>query len=135
VSNGKIGFGITAVDYDNDSGNRNGIYKLQTYLNGKPNFGYQLDTYSFDEMRYINALIDYKNIKRLHKGQKLFMANPYNLSFIRTDESKGVITVVPNLTHRIEVSDFMGNTTIVSIPISYDASAQSLRSYSVELFC
>jgi hypothetical protein len=22
------------------------IYKLQTYLNGKPNFGYQLDTYS-----------------------------------------------------------------------------------------
>jgi hypothetical protein len=74
-------------------------------------------------MRYINALIDYKNIKRLHKGQKLFMANPYNLSFIRTDESKGVITVVPNLTYRIEVSDFMGNTTIVSIPISYDASA------------
>jgi hypothetical protein len=30
-----------------------------------------------------------------------------------------------NLTsvYRIEVSDFMGNTTIVSIPISYDASA------------
>jgi hypothetical protein len=72
VSNGKIGFGITAVD-DNDSGNRNGIYKLQTYLNGKPNFGYQLDTYSFDEMRYINALIDYKNIKRLHKGYKSYL--------------------------------------------------------------
>jgi hypothetical protein len=79
-------------------------------LNGKPNFGYQLDTYSFDEMRYINALIDYKNIKRLHKGAKAIYGNPYNLSFIRTDESKGVITVVPNLTsvYRIEVSDFMG---------------------------
>jgi hypothetical protein len=50
--------------------NRNGIYKLQTYLNGKPNFGYQLDTYSFDE---INALIDYKNIKRLHKGYKSYL--------------------------------------------------------------
>jgi hypothetical protein len=51
------------------TGNRNGIYKLQTYLNGKPNFGYQLDTY-FDEMRYkcINRLL--KNIKRLHKGYK-----------------------------------------------------------------
>jgi hypothetical protein len=35
----------------------------------------------------------------------------------------GVITVVPNFCLRIEVSDFMGNTTIVSIPISYDASA------------
>jgi hypothetical protein len=50
------------------------------------------------------------------------MANPYNLSFIRTDESKGVITVTLSV-YRIEVSDFMGNTTIVSIPISYDASA------------
>jgi hypothetical protein len=75
-------------------------------------------------MRYINALIDYKKYKTTsQRVQKLFMANPYNLSFIRTDESKGVITVVPNLTsvYRIEVSDFM-NTTI-SIPISYDASA------------
>jgi hypothetical protein len=52
------------------------------------------------------------------------MANPYNLSFIRTDESKGVITVVPNnfcLPHWSV--RFYGNTTIVSIPISYDASA------------
>jgi hypothetical protein len=46
VANGKIGFGITAVDYDNVSGNET-EFKLQTYLNGKPNFGYQLDTYSF----------------------------------------------------------------------------------------
>jgi hypothetical protein len=36
------------------------------------------------------------------------MANPYNLSFIRTDESKGVITVVLTSVYRIEVSDFMG---------------------------
>ena len=69
------------------------------------------------------------------------MANPYNLSFIKTDESKGVVTVVPNLTsvYRIEVSDFMGNTTVVSIPISYDASAPiidkepSVSSYFVKM--
>ncbi|PKH68087.1 M23 family peptidase [Flavobacterium sp. ALD4] len=126
VANGKIGFGITAVDYDNVSGNRNGIYKLQTYLNGKPNFGYQLDIYSFDEMRYINALIDYPRYKTTsQRVQKLFMVNPYNLSFIKTDETKGIITVVPNLTsvYRIEVSDFLGNMTTVSIPISYDLSS------------
>jgi hypothetical protein len=45
-------------------------YKLQTYLNGKPNFGYQLDTYSFDEMRYINALIDYKKYKTTSQRAK-----------------------------------------------------------------
>jgi len=126
AANGKIGFGITAVDYDNVSGNRNGIYKLQTYLNGKPSFGYQLDTYSFDDMRYINALIDYSRYKTTsQRVQKLFMVNPYKLSFIKTDDANGIITVVPNLTsvYRIEVSDFQGNTTKISIPISYDLSS------------
>jgi hypothetical protein len=45
------------------------------------NFGYQLDTYSFDEMRYINALIDYPRYKTTsQRVQKLFMVNPYKLS-------------------------------------------------------
>jgi hypothetical protein len=126
VANGKIGFGITVVDYDNVSGNRNGIYKLQSYLNGKPSFGYQLDSYSFDDMRYVNALIDYRRYKMTsQRVQKLFMVNPYNLSFLKADEANGIVTVSPNLTsvYRIEVSDFMGNTTTVSIPISYDLSS------------
>jgi murein DD-endopeptidase MepM/ murein hydrolase activator NlpD len=125
VANGKIGFGITVVDYDDVSGNKNGIYKLQTYLNGKSTFGYQLDTYSFDEMRYVNALIDYSKYKTTsQRVQKLFMVNPYKLSFIKSDESNGIVTVFPNLTsvYRIEVSDYMGNVTIISIPINYHLS-------------
>jgi hypothetical protein len=122
-ANGKIGFGLTAVDYDDVSFNRNGVYKVQTFLNGKPNFGYQFDTYSFDDMRYVNALIDYPRFRKTsQRVQKLFMATPYKLSIIKTDETDGIVTVVPNLSsiYRIEVSDFVGNKTIVSIPISYD---------------
>lgn len=134
VANGKIGFGITAVDYDNVSGNKNGIYKVQSYLNGKASFGYQLDTFSFDEMRYINALIDYPRYKTTsQRVQKLFMVNPYKLSFITADETNGTILAVPNLTsiYRIEVSDFQGNTTTVSIPISYDLSAAIVEKEAV----
>lgn len=126
LANGKIGFGITAVDYDNVSGNRNGAYKIQSYLNGKPNFGYQFDTYSFDEMRYVNALVDYSKYKKTYQRvQKLFMSNPYKLSIIKTDDSNGIVTVVPNLTsvYRIEVSDFFGNINTISIPIGFDSSA------------
>lgn len=125
VANGKIGFGITAVDYDNVSFNKNGAYKVQSYWNGKTNFGYQFDTYAFDEMRYINALVDYSKYKKTsQRVQKLFMVNPFKLSIIKTDETNGVLTILPNLTsvYRIEVSDFYGNTTTVSIPISYDLS-------------
>lgn len=123
VANGKIGFGINTFDYDDVSFNKNGVYKVQTFYNGIPNFGYQFDTYSFDEMRYINALIDYSRYKKTQQRvQKLFMRNSYKLSIIKADEANGVLTVVPNLTsvYRIEVSDFYGNLTAVSIPIKYD---------------
>jgi murein DD-endopeptidase MepM/ murein hydrolase activator NlpD len=122
-ANGKIGFGISAVDYDNLSFNKNGVYKVQSYLNGKANFGYQFDTYSFNDMRYVNALVDYAMYKKTYQRvQKLFMVNPYPLSFIKTDETNGVIVVLPNLTsvYRVEVSDFFGNLSVITVPIVYD---------------
>ncbi|SHN04812.1 M23 family metallopeptidase [Flavobacterium xinjiangense] len=123
VSNGKIGFGISAFDYDDVSFNKNGVFKVQSFYNGKPNFGYQFETYSFDEMRYVNALIDYSRYKKMDQRiQKLFMKNKYGLSIIKTDETNGIFLVLPNLASvcRIEVSDFYGNKTTVSIPIQYD---------------
>jgi hypothetical protein len=126
IANGKIGFGINTFDYDDVSFNKNGVYKVQSFYNGIPNFGYQFDTYSFDEMRYINAFIDYPRYKKTQQRvQKLFMRNQYKLSIIKTDETNGVVTVVPNLNsvYRIEVSDFYGNLTSVFIPIKYDVQS------------
>jgi hypothetical protein len=123
IANGKIGFGINAFDYDDVSFNKNGVYKVESFYNGIPNFGYQFDTYSFDEMRYINAFIDYSRYKKTQQRiQKLFMKNPFRLTIIKTDDTNGVITVIPNLDglYRIEISDFYGNKSAVSIPIKYD---------------
>ncbi|MGZ9735599.1 M23 family metallopeptidase [Flavobacterium sp. GNP002] len=123
VANGTIGFGISAYDTDVVSFNNNGVYKVQSFYNGKPNFGYEFNTYSFDDMRYINALIDYSRYKKMQQRvQKLFMKNPYNLSIIQADENKGVLQVTPNLAslYRIEVSDFFGNKKTIAIPIQYD---------------
>jgi murein DD-endopeptidase MepM/ murein hydrolase activator NlpD len=134
LANGKIGFGVTAVDYDNVSGNRNGVYKIEAFLNGKPSFGYQFDSYSFDEMRYINALIDYSKYKKTYQRvQKLFMTNPYKLSIIKTNDANGIITVLPNLTsvYRIEVSDFYGNLNTISIPIGFDSSSAIVEKEAV----
>jgi Peptidase family M23 len=121
IASGKIGFGINTFDYDDVSFNRNGVYKVQTFYNGNPNFGYQFNTYSFDEMRYANALIDYSMYKKTQQRvQKLFMKSPYNLTIIKADATNGVLNIMPNLTtqYRIEVADFFGNLTTVSIPIA-----------------
>ncbi len=135
VANGTIGFGISAYDTDDVSFNNNGVYKVQSFYNGKPNFGYEFNTYSFDEMRYINALIDYSRYKKMQQRvQKLFMKNPYNLSIIQADENKGVLQVTPNLAslYRIEVSDFFGNKKIIAIPIQYDLLSTTIAPEPVQ---
>ncbi|WP_026727595.1 M23 family metallopeptidase [Flavobacterium denitrificans] len=124
-ANGKIGFGITAVDFDDVSGNRNGVFNVSTFLNGNQNYNYQFNTYSFDEMRFINAFIDYPKYKKSgQRVQKLFMKTPFALSIIKTDSMRGIIPVEPNLAsmYRIEVSDYFGNMTTINVPIEYDTA-------------
>ena len=124
-ANGKIGFGINAVDFDDVSNNRNGVFNVTGFLNGDPKYNYQFNTYSFDEMRFINAFIDYPKYKKTgQRVQKLFMKTPYALSIIKTDSLNGIIPVDPNLasTYRIEVSDYFGNLNSVTVPVEYDAA-------------
>jgi murein DD-endopeptidase MepM/ murein hydrolase activator NlpD len=121
---GKIGFGITTFDYDNVSWNSNGIFRVQTYLNGKTDFGYQFDTFAFDETRLINVLIDYERYKKLgQRVQKLFMKTPFPLSIIKSGSNNGVISVSSNITqnYRIEVADFSENIAKIFIPIQYSS--------------
>lgn len=123
-ANGKIGFGINAVDFDDVSKNKNGVFNVTGFLNGDPKYNYQFNTYSFDEMRFINAFIDYPRYKRTgQRVQKLFMKTPFALSIIKTDSLRGIIPVEPNLasTYKIEVSDYFGNMNSVTVPVEYDS--------------
>ncbi len=125
-ANGKIGFGINAVDFDDVSNNRNGVFNVSTFLNGNQNYNYQFNTYSFDEMRFINAFIDYSRYKKTgQRVQKLFMKSPYALSIIKTDSLNGIVPAEPNLasTYRIEVSDYFGNLNSITVPVEYDSEA------------
>ncbi|PBJ13684.1 M23 family metallopeptidase [Flavobacterium sp. ACN6] len=133
-ANGKIGFGINAVDTDDVSYNKNGVFNVSTFLNGNPNYNYQFNTYSFDEMRYINAFIDYSRYKKTsQRVQKLFMKTPFALSIIKTDSQYGVITPEPNLAsnYRIEVSDYFGNLNSITVPIEYDTATPLVQAEPV----
>lgn len=130
VAKGRIGFGIQAFDVFDFSYDKYGLFKVQTFLNGNPSFGYQFDTFSFDETKYINAFMDYYWYKKTRqKVQKLFMKNPFPLSIIHPDFENGVVNVSNNFTnlYRIEVSDFYGNTTLVSVPIQYSTVEASIQ--------
>ncbi|MES2410198.1 MAG: M23 family metallopeptidase [Bacteroidota bacterium] len=119
---GTIGFGITTTDSDDVSWHSNGIFRVQTLINGKTDFGYKFDTFDFEETRLVNMLIDYARYKEQgQRVQKLFMENPYPLSIIKPGSNNGIIAVPGNVfqSYRIDITDFSQNTTKVFIPIQF----------------
>jgi hypothetical protein len=131
LANGTIGFGISSFDYDDVSYNVNGTYKTELFSNGNAIFGYQFDSMSFDEGRYVNALIDYGRYKKMHQRvQKLFMNTPYNWGNMISNENLGKINVTPNFytNEKIEVSDFNGNKCQINIPVEYSSKPAMIQS-------
>ncbi len=123
VASGKIGFALNSYDLSTNNYNKNGIYKVESYLNGSPYFKFEFDTFAFDESKHINYFIDFYRYKKLkQRFQKLFIKESYPLSIISGNTKSGFVDIKPNVnyTYKIEVSDFHGNKTIVNIPIMYE---------------
>ena len=135
VANGTVGFGIITKDYDNVSWNTNGVYKVQTFINGAEDFGFQFDTFSFDETKYANAMIDYEYYKKTgQRVLKLYEKNAYPLSIINLGKKQGLITIQRNLTQifRIVISDFNQNSIVINIPIEYSVLPLKTNNESFE---
>lgn len=56
---GKVGLEFMAFDYMNGQGNFYGLKRLEVYVDSVPTFTYQIDQFSFEHDRAINAFIDY----------------------------------------------------------------------------
>lgn len=123
TAKGQISFGIDMYDTANYNANKNGVYKVETFINGKSSFSYQFDTFAFSESGFVNALVDYGRANRTKsKVQKLFLEKPYPLSVLTVDKAnKGILNVKPgeSYTYKIVAADFHGNQTIIEIPITY----------------
>lgn len=123
TAKGKISFGIDMHDTSNNNANKNGVYKLETFINGTPSFSYQFDTFSFSETGFVNALVDYGRVKQTKaKVQKMFVEIPYPLSVLKVDKgNQGILTVKPgeSYIYRIVASDYHGNQTTIEIPVAY----------------
>lgn len=119
---GQIAFAVNTYDQSDGNYTKHGVYRVRTYVNGTAAFGYELDTFAFDESRYVNALLDYPRFRKTGmRLQKLFWEQPYGLSLIEPGLNAGIVTVLPNLAemYRVEIADFNGNTVTVTVPIEY----------------
>ncbi|SHI71006.1 M23 family metallopeptidase [Flavobacterium terrae] len=122
VANGKISFAVNAYDVADNSYGKNGIFKMTSFVNGLPYFGYEFETFSFDETKLINTFIDYPRYQsQKQRFQKLFVGYFFPPSIIKTRKDDGILTISSNLTsnYKVILEDFNQNKTEVIIPVSY----------------
>lgn len=117
---GKIGFGISALDYMDDVPNTNGMYTLETKLNGQELLHIQFDRFSFGNSRYINRYLDYAYLEKHKKRiQKLFMEPNNQVDMQISQTNNGFLDIADGLDYLYEIrlTDFAGNETKVIVPL------------------
>ena len=120
---GTLGFGIQTIDRQDLASNKNGVYKINTYIDNDTLTIIDFSKFSFEETKHINRYIDYSEFKRnKRRFQKLFIQKNNPLSIYKTERNHGVISLIESSKHliKIEVLDFKKNITKIFIPIEGD---------------
>jgi hypothetical protein len=127
-ASGTIGFGINAFDRQDSGLNQNGLYAVQQLVNGKIYTEYNLESFSFDETRYINTLIDYKYYaKNRRRIQRLYKTPSNQMSIYKEIFNDGKIDITEGLSYSVEIvlKDIKNNSTKLIIPV--EGKNQTLR--------
>ena len=117
---GETGIGVSTWDYINNSWNKCGVRSIEMKLDGKTLYRHQLDEFSFDETRYINSHIDYKEyIEAGVHVQRTFSQPNSNISFVERSTEDGRIRITDDKEHNAEVivEDYNGNISIVTFEV------------------
>lgn len=115
-----IGFGVQVFDKTSDALNRLGIYSLEMLVNGKRFFYHILETFSFNESKYINLHIDYEHLKKYNKRlEKTFFENYNPLSTYKEYVDNGKIVIEKDMNYNIDIiaKDYFGNASYLKIPV------------------
>lgn len=125
---GRFYTGIYTYDQmESGSRNKNGIERIELYVDGELLHRYQVPTFMFEETRTVNVLIDYAQYQRNREYYILSRhlrgdRNNFNIAF----KDNGYIEFNDNQRHKLEyrVSDYKGNTTTRSITVISDTTAK-----------
>jgi hypothetical protein len=120
VESGRVGLGVTGIDYYSDFEFNAGLYDIKLFSDDTLVFEKRMDSFSFDNWRCINQHLDYGVLKT--KGapiEKCFLDDGNKVEIYYNLVNNGVIWIdtgeEKNI--RIVVADHSGNTTAVSFKL------------------
>ncbi|WP_051081617.1 M23 family metallopeptidase [Cytophaga aurantiaca] len=117
---GLLGIEIKVHDKMNETHNVYGINCIELKVDGKEVFYHNLETYAFNESRYINVHIDYETyILKRQYFQKCYVADGNNLNFYLMNPLQGKILIKDTASHKIDlrIYDSNGNASSLSFTV------------------
>ncbi len=117
------GISVRAIDKLNGAGNRNGFYELKMYADDVLHYHFSKDEIGFDESLYLNCHTDYPEKKRNGGSYytNCFKLKGNRLSVYKSgyDDGKLYLGTYSSRKIRVEISDFAGNTSVLSFVLKY----------------
>jgi len=110
----RAGLALKAYDNQNGATNWNGIYSLEMYQDGQPIYDFKMETFSFDETRYINAHLDYEEqVSKKSYFNRCYALSGNRLSIYDNQVKGGVVTLHQGKASEIKmvVKDVEGNSS------------------------
>jgi hypothetical protein len=90
----RAGFGLKVYDHHDNVTNWNGIYQLDMLIDDQPVYNFDMETFSFNETRYLNAHIDYKErVTKKAYFNRCYALPGNRLSIYNEKINQGVVTL------------------------------------------
>jgi hypothetical protein len=124
----EVGFGVQALDHQNNTSNSFGIYEEILYDNGVPQIGFQLNDIGYEETRYVDAHTDYKTYKETGHHFELLFSLPGNKLPVYHDlQGNGSVDLTDGKVHHIKIAvrDAYGNTSEVRFDVKRSAPGET----------
>lgn len=118
--NGRIGFAIECYDTETGSTNKNAVFSIELQSGGKRIFYYEMEKFSFENARYVNAHIDYaEKQKHNHNFQKCFLSENNELGIYKDFMDSKTLDFNDDSVHWMKfiIKDFVGNTTELMLKV------------------
>jgi hypothetical protein len=123
---GKVAFGIDAYDQINGSANRCGTYSIRLWVDSTMMFSQTMNSFSFDETRYINSLIDYPYyVRHRVRFNRMYIEPNNRLSVYGQHVDRGIVSFSGSGNHKVSVvvSDLHGNSAHLEFSFAYSPNA------------
>jgi hypothetical protein len=131
---GNISFAIQAFDQQNDTDNKNGPYGIALCIDSLLVYEFRMETFAFDQTRYVNSLLDYEELVRNNVRLQRTCIDPGNkLDIYDEVKNRGVFKFSDSLTHtiRYEVTDVPGNVAVLEFRVQSEKSLVGSRESGV----